>query len=133
MKTITKYILVLSICMLGSYNSVQSMSTVKLFASEQTQSVMAQSSLNIKRSVSNVKRGGAGLIVIQGAPNTRYSIKTSYKLGDKTIPILQLRTTDKTGEATFNWVVNEESIPGTYEASIYGGGNTLKTTHIVLP
>lgn len=133
MKIRKRYILILSICMLGNYNTARSMSTVKLFAQEQTQSVMAQDSLSVRSSITSVKRGGAGFIIIQGIPNTRYSIRTSYKLGDKIIPIMQLRTTDKTGEATFNWIVNDETIPGTYDASIYGAGNTLKITHIVLP
>jgi len=132
MKLKTKYILILSICMLGNYNTANSIPTMKLLTGEQTQSVMAQNPLSIRSSVSKVKRGETGLIIIQGIPNTRYSIKTSYKLANKTIPVLQLRTTDKTGEATFNWIVNMETTPGTYEALISGGGNTLKTAHIVL-
>ena len=132
MKIKTKYIIILSICVLGNYNTASSMSTVKLLASEKTQSVMAQNPLNIRSSIASVKRGGAGFIIIQGRPNTRYSIRTSYKIGDKSVPILQIRTTDNTGEATFNWVVSKDTVPGTYNASIFGAGNTLNINHIVL-
>ena len=40
---------------------------------------------------------------------------------------------DNTGVATFNWIVDMKTTPGTYAASIFGGGYTLNTTHIVLP
>ena len=134
MKNKAKYILLLSLCMLVSPNVTKSIPTLKLLTVQQTQSVMAaNNSFSIISSSSTVKRGGTGIITIQGSPKTQYSIRTSYKLGSKTIPVMQLRTTDKTGVATFNWIVSIETTPGTYDVAITGGGNTLKTNHIVLP
>lgn len=129
----TKCILVLTIILLGSYNTAKSTPTpiVKLLTAPQAQSVMAQNSLTIISSVSTVKHGETGAIIIQGTPRTQYSIKTSYKLGNKTIPVIQWRTTDQIGVTTFNWIVSNGTTPGTYNAIISGGGNTLTTTHTV--
>ena len=74
----------------------------------------------------------SGVITIQGTPNTLYNIKTSYKLANKTVSVIQWRTTDETGVATFNWIVSMETMAGTYDATISGGGNILKTNHRVL-
>lgn len=129
----TKCILFLSICILIIYSTANSMPIAKLLPAIQTQSVMAQTPLKIISDLSIVNHRGTGLIIIQGAPRTDYIIKSSYKLGNKTIPVMQLRTTDKTGVATFNWIVSMETTPGTYNVLISGKGNTLNTTHTVLP
>jgi len=99
----------------------------------QKQHTKSQNNLRIINSVSAVKRGGTGIITIQGMPNTLYSIKTSYKLINKTVSVTQWRTTDETGVITFNWIVSMETMSGTYDATISGGGDVLKTNHKVLP
>ena len=132
MKNKTKYILLL-ICLVGNYSTTRSMPTVRLLTVPQSQSVTVSNSLGIIGDLSTVKRGGTGVIIIHGTPKTQYTIRTSYKLGNKIVPVMQLRTTDKTGVATFNWIVSMETTPGTYDVSISGDGNTVKTTHIVLP
>lgn len=133
MKNKKKYILFLGMCMLANHGTAKSIPTVKLLTVPQTQSTTVLSSFSILSDLSAVKRGGTGVIIIHGTPRTQYSIRTSYKLGNKTIPVMQLRTTDKTGVATFNWIVSMETVPGTYDVTISGDGNILKTTHIVLP
>ena len=129
----TKFILLLSLCILLNYTTVKSIPTEKLLAVKQAQSVRLESSLKIISSISTVKRGGTGAIIIQGIPRTRYTIRTSYQLENRTIPVTQSRTTDNTGVATFNWIVDMKTTPGTYNAVINGGSDTLNTTHIVLP
>ena len=99
---------------------------------EQRQFETQNSKLRIINAINNLKRGETGVITIQGAPNTLYSIETSYKLGNKTIPVIQRRKTDVTGVTTFNWIVSMETIVGTYDATISGGGEILKTNHRVL-
>ena len=133
MENKTRYVLLLGIFMLGNYSVDKSVPTVTLLTVSQTQSVIADNSLRIISSLSTARRGETGVIIIHGTPRTQYTIKTFYKLGDKIIPVMQLRTTDKTGVATFNWIVSMKTTPGTYDASIFGEGITLKTTHIVLP
>ena len=98
----------------------------------QKQFQTAKRHLKIINAITNVKRGGTGIITIQGAPNTSYSIKTSYKLGNKTISVIQWRKTDVTGVTTFNWIVSMETAIGTYAATISGGGDIIKTNHRVL-
>jgi urease alpha subunit len=133
MKNKKAYIIFLCIFTLGNYATVKSIPTAKQLNPPQTHSAVALSSLSIISSISTVNRGGTGVIIIQGAPRTQYIIRTSYSIGSRTIPVMQIRTTDKTGVATFNWIVSMETNPGTYDVSISGEGNTLKTTHIVLP
>ena len=133
MKSKSKYIVFLCIFVLGSYTSVKSIPRIKVLAVPEIQSVAVLNSLSIISDLSTVKRGGTGVITIHGAPRTRYNIRTSYNIGNRTVPVMQFRTTDGTGVATFNWIVSMETTPGTYDVSISGGGNTLNSTHIVLP
>jgi hypothetical protein len=93
---------------------------------------ITKNNLKIINAITTVKRGGTGIITIQGAPNTAYSIETSYGLLNKTIPVIQWRKTDVTGVATFNWIVSMETIVGVYDATISGGGNIIKTNHRVI-
>jgi len=133
MKNKTRFLLFVILAVFTRYNTINSIPSVKLLTIPQTQSVKSSNTLSIISSVTTVKRGETGVIIIQGIPKTQYSIKTYYKLGNKTIPVVQVRTTDTTGVATFNWVVSMKTTPGTYEASIFGKGNTINTTHVVLP
>lgn len=91
------------------------------------------SDLSIINSSTVVNRGGFGFITIQGRPETRYRITTSYKKGNRIISVNQWRITDSNGQATFNWVVGPETVPGTYPAIIYGGGRSINTYHTVNP
>ncbi|MGH4119748.1 hypothetical protein [Clostridium sp.] len=121
------------VCIMGFYGIIGTTPSVQAFNMSQEQSIISQGQLKIINSVSTVKHGGTGLITIQGIPNTRYSITTSYKLNNKIISVIQWRTTDGIGVTTFNWIVNMNTIAGTYDATISGGGDILKTNHTVVP
>jgi len=126
-------VLLLGLCITGYNHITKAVPIVKQVKISQKQSMASQSQLRIINATSNVKRGDTGVITIQGAPNTLYNIKTSYKLANKTVSVIQWRTTDGTGVTTFNWVVSMETMSGTYDATISGGGNILYTNHKVLP
>lgn len=79
----------------------------------------------------NLKIGDLGYIVIQGKPGVRYNLRTSYELGDRIITVSQTRGTDANGQATFNWVVERGTSPGTHTATISGGGASINVTHTV--
>lgn len=133
MKIKVVLILLLSMFIMEVHSLAQGLSIVSAMNVPQKQSIIAvQSHLKIINAISAVKRGGTGVITIQGTPNTLYNIKTSYKIENKTISVIQWRTTDGTGVATFNWIVGFDTIAGTYSATISGGGDTLNTKHIVL-
>jgi len=125
--------LLLGLCITGYNYTTKAVSMLKQENISQKQSMVVQSQLKIINAVSNVKRGETGVITIQGTPNTLYNIKTSYKLANKTVAVIQWRTTDETGVTTFNWIVGMETMSGTYDATISGGGNILNTNHKVLP
>ena len=125
-------ILLLVMCIMGYHSTTESMHMVKAVNMPQKQTVIAKSDLVIINAISTVKHGGTGVITIQGAPNTLYNIKTSYKIENKTISVVQWRTTDRTGVTTFNWRVSNETVAGTYAATISGGGDILNTNHTVL-
>jgi hypothetical protein len=132
MKIKVIWILFLGMCVMGYQSNSRAISMVKAENITQEQSIIAQSQLKIINAVSVVKHGGTGVITIKGRPNTLYNIKTSYKKENKTISVVQWRTTDTTGVTTFNWIVANNTIAGTYPAIIYGGGDTLNTSHTVL-
>jgi len=125
-------VLFLGLSIIGYRGIIDTKSIAVTVNMEQGQIEIAKNKLRIINAISNVKRGGTGIITIQGIPNTEYSIETSYKLGNKTIPVIQSRKTDLTGVTTFNWIVSMESIVGTYDATISGGGEIIKTNHRVL-
>lgn len=132
MKIKVACILLLSMCMVGYHSTIGAIPLVKVSNMSQKQSIN-QSHLKIINSVSSVKREGTGVITIQGTPNTLYNIKTTYKLANKTVSVIQWRTTDGTGVTTFNWIVSDKTMAGTYDATISGGGDTLNLTHTVIP
>jgi len=125
-------ILFLGMCIMVYSSSALAISTVKASNMPQSQSAIVVSHLKIINAVSTVRHGGTGVITIQGIPNTVYNIKTSYKTENKTVSVIQWRTTDRTGVTTFNWIVGNDTIAGTYPATISGGGDTLNTTHTVV-
>jgi hypothetical protein len=125
-------ILFLGMCIMGYHSNVEAICTVKAVNMLQEQSIITQSHLKIINAISTVKHKGTGVITIQGIPNTLYNIKTSYKIENKTVSVIQWRTTDRTGVTTFNWVVDNDTIAGTYSATISGGGDILNITHTVL-
>ncbi|MEG1794970.1 MAG: hypothetical protein RR262_00560 [Clostridium sp.] len=79
----------------------------------------------------NLKIGDLGYIVMQGKPGVRYILRTSYELGDRVITVSQARGTDANGQATFNWVVEKGTSPGTHTATISGGGASINVIHTV--
>ena len=125
-------VLLLGMFMIGCNRTTEATTMVEDLNMPQNQFAKSQSQLKIINEVSIVKRGETGVITIQGTPNTLYNIKTSYKLANKTVSVIQWRTTDGTGVATFNWIVSRETMAGTYDATISGGGYILKTNHRVL-
>lgn len=99
----------------------------------QSQSRSLADDLRIINSNAIVNRGDFGFITIQGRPQTRYRITTSFRRGNRIIPVNQWRVTGSNGQATFNWVVDPETTPGTYPAIISGVGRSLNTYHTVNP
>ena len=109
MKIKIVWILFLGLCLMGNYSTTKAISSLKAVNMPQTQTLEVRTHINIIYAVSAVKHGGTGIITIKGAPNTLYNIKTSYKIENKTISVIQWRTTDKTGVATFNWIVSNDN------------------------
>jgi hypothetical protein len=125
-------VLFLGLSIIGYRGTTEAKPIAQAVSTAKNQFEITKNNLKIINAITTVKRGGTGIITIQGAPNTAYSIETSYKLLNKTIPVIQWRKTDVTGVATFNWIVSMETIVGTYDATINGGGNIIKTNHRVI-
>lgn len=89
--------------------------------------------LKIIKSNTSLRGSEMGFITMKGTPGVRYTITTSYKKGNLTVPVTQWRVADEDGLVTFNWVVDSKTAPGTYSALISGGGKELRMNHIVLP
>lgn len=127
--------LFLSVCLTGSDVNTKTIPTTLNTSKTQFQlqkhTIIGE--LKIIHSITTVKRGGVGIITIQGKPGIKYNIKSSFKLGDKLNTVTQWRIADSNGQATFNWVVSTDTVPGTYSAIISGGGKIIKTEHTVLP
>lgn len=133
MKYSLLYILFLSIFISGCNNKNDLMSKLVKLSATQTQSQNIVDDLKIINSKAIVNRGDFGFITIQGRPETKYRITTSFNKGNRVVSVNQWRVTGVNGLATFNWVVDSETIPGTYTAVISGGGKKLNTYHTVNP
>ena len=122
MKFKTKYILLLLILVIG-------LSAVNVQAAVKT----AEANLKVTSAQTTLKVGDTGVITIQGKPRTRYTINTTFLRANRSINVTQWRTTDSNGHATFNWVVEPGTTPGTRTATISGGGERIEISHTVLP
>lgn len=127
----TKTSIILFICMLIMTCKVDIIYGVEY--DKVTPVMNVQGSLSITRAVTTVRKGDFGIIVIQGKANTRYRVNSSFKEGNRTIPVTQWRTTNANGVATFNWFVSEETALGTYPLTITGNGDSLQLSHTVIP
>ncbi|WP_139904726.1 hypothetical protein [Clostridium thermarum] len=126
-------ILIVSICIIGHYNSTTV--AAEDFSSRETQlsSTSIPKKIKLLRSNTTLKHGDIGIITIKGEPGVVYKIESSYAIGSRVIPVNQVRTGNSKGIVTFNWVVGEDTVPGTYPIKISGNGEVLELTHTVLP
>lgn len=79
-----------------------------------------------------VRLGELCSITIEGQPDTAYSAKCTYRLGNFPETINQTKVSGHNGRVTWAWFVKEITTPGSYEVTITGGGRTLKTSYTVI-
>lgn len=127
------YVLLLCIIASGCSTKNDLISRLTKFSTIQAQSEAIGDNLTILNSKTSIRGGEFGFITIQGQPGIKYKISTLYKKGNRTLSVTQWRVTDARGQATFNWFVDSDTTPGTYSATISGGGKTINTYHTVNP
>lgn len=96
-----------------------------------SQSNPANGALKVINSKTAVNLGDKGYITIQGKPGVKYTVKTYFKKGDMLYHVAQWRTAGTDGMVTFEWDVGYDTVPGTNNAVISGGGETLNLSHTV--
>lgn len=126
-------ILLFSTFTIGCSNEIDMASTTDKPATIQTQARVDQNKLRVINSQTALNRGGIGYVTIQGMPRTKYTLKSSYRVGNRLVDIIQWRITGDSGQATFNWTVSPETTPETHDIFIFGGGENLRLAHTVLP
>lgn len=127
------YFVLLSVLITGCSGNTGSISRADNPPVTQLQTNITSGEIKIIRSNTTLKHGEMGFITIQGQPGVKYEIRTIYKVGNREIPVTQWRTADASGQATFNWVVSDQTAPGNHSAIISGNGMTLRVSHTVLP
>lgn len=127
------YILLISAFMLGCSNKQDYASKVNTQLTIQTRAEVAYESLRVISSNTTLKKGDIGYITIQGKPRTKYTLRSTFQVGNRVVEVNQWRITGNDGKATFNWVVSSESHPGTRDIIIYAAGESLSLSHTVLP
>lgn len=125
-------ILLISTFMVGCSNEINMASSTNKSVTIETQARVNQSKLRVINSQTALNRGGIGYITIQGMPRTKYTLKSSYRVGTRLIDITQWRITGDSGQATFNWTVSPETTPETHDILISGGGESLILAHTVI-
>jgi hypothetical protein len=127
------YVVLLSMFVVGCSGNTGSISRADNPPATRLQTNISPGEIQIIRSNTTLNRGDIGFITIQGRPGVKYTIQSTFKIRNQTIPVTQWRRADANGQATFNWVVGLESAPGSYPTTISGDGNTIRITHTVLP
>jgi len=84
--------------------------------------------LNIKNPV---KRGETGFLSIQGKPSVRYTISAVYNKGGKTFSSAIEKTSGTDGIVSWVWSVSSDTLPGTYNITVTGGGDVFTTAYTV--
>lgn len=79
----------------------------------------------------SVRRGESCSITIQGKPDTRYTISATYKLGEKTMTTQETKNSAKDGMVTWSWLINNDTVPGSYPVTVSGGGSGFNTLYTV--
>lgn len=130
-----KLLCILLFCFLavGYIDEINFMSYINKSASIEVQAQQISTALTVVSSKTTIRPGDSGYITMQGKPRTKYMLKSTFGIGTRIMYVTQWRTTDANGMATFNWVAESSSVPGTYSISITGGGETLKLSHTVAP
>jgi hypothetical protein len=70
-------------------------------------------------------------VSIVGIPNTQYSIAVYYSSGKSTAAGLEPKTSDASGNVSWTWKIGGKTNPGTYRATITGGGETKEIAFTV--
>ncbi|MDP4091692.1 MAG: hypothetical protein Q8930_20810 [Bacillota bacterium] len=96
-------------------------------------SASMEGGITVIRAITTLRPGDAGLITIQGRPGVKYTLSSTFRIGNRTTAVSQWRVGDSRGHATFNWFVGLDSVPGTYPITIRGDGEVLRLSHTVLP
>ncbi len=133
MKSKLLYILLVSTFMIGCSNKIDIASNTEKLAAIQTQGEATSANLKVVNSQTTLKHGSVGYITIQGKAKTKYTLKSSFKVGNRVVDVTQWRITGDSGQTTFNWIVSPETVPGSYNIFIYGGGEKLNLSHTVIP
>lgn len=133
MKCRLLYFLLLSIFLFGGSSPINLTPGLTKVLAIETQSHSIADELIIINSSASVRPGEFGFITIQGRPETKYRITTTFKKNKRVVFVRQCRVTGINGQATFNWFVDSETIPGTYSALISGGGKRVNIYHTVHP
>ncbi len=71
-----------------------------------------------------VRRNEIGTVVIQGKPNTVYSISVYYKSGISKAEGLESKTSDANGKVSWSWKVGSKTSEGTFKIVVSGGGES---------
>lgn len=75
-----------------------------------------------------VKKGNKATLTIQGAPNTKYTIKVKYSSGYSTAKGLEPVISDSYGVCSWTWKVGGSTKPGDYPVTVSDGVNSYTLT-----
>ena len=87
-----------------------------------------QAQLQLISVTSPIAAGSTATITVSGAPNTSYFITVHYKSGDSTAEGLGEKISDGNGSVSWSWMVGSRTTPGTWSATISGGGQSISVS-----
>jgi hypothetical protein len=73
-------------------------------------------------------RGGQVVVAARAKPSTGCTIKVQYLSGNATVPGLEPKTTDISGNVSWTWVIAQDTKSGTWPVMVTCGGATGGTT-----
>jgi hypothetical protein len=73
-------------------------------------------------------RGGQVVVAARAKPTTGCTIKVQYLSGNATVPGLEPKTSDISGNVSWTWVIAQDTKSGTWPVIVTCGGATAGTT-----
>lgn len=72
----------------------------------------------------HINAGETATVIIQGAPNTEYSIDVYYGSSESTAKGLEAKTSDSSGVVSWEWKVGTNTSKGEHSITVRGGGTS---------
>jgi hypothetical protein len=85
--------------------------------------------LDVKKTV---RTGEKGSLSIHGVPNTNYTVTSNYINSRGMMSASAAKHAGNDGKVSWDWDVKGDTLPGTYQLLVSGGGKMITTSYTIV-